>query len=815
MNTVSAAPERAGSGHWPLRLFGAALILIGLPLLGGGLYLITLGGSWYYLLAGLALAVSGFFYFRRAPVATWLLAATTVATVLWSLWEVGARFWPLVPRLAPFLVLAFFAALLQPCLRGGRGKGPSWSLAGVLALGTVVGLWSMTRPHGVIRNDATLQPIAGAQVTASPERWQHYGNSPAGTRYVDIAQIDRDNVAGLEVAWTYRTGEFAEGASEQQNTPLQVGELLYTCTPENKVYALDVDTGEERWRYDAKPAETRTWNRCRGLGYYAPGEVAAPYAFAEDAEFRAARADAAATSAAPATCAARIVMTTIDARLIQLDAATGVPCADFGNGGTVDLSVGMGDIEPNVYWYYLTSAPTVVHNLIILGGWTFDGRSTDEPSGVVRAFSADTGALIWAWDLGNPAITKLPPDGETYTRSTPNVWSTPAFDAELGLVYLPTGNQQPDFWGGVRPPLTEKYSSSVVALDIATGRERWTFQTVHHDIWDYDVPAQPALVDLPDGDGGTTPALVQLTKRGQIFLLDRRDGTPLANVEEKPAPQDVAAGDWVAPTQPYSTGMPALGADPLTERDMWGATFFDQLYCRIAFRQLNYHGEFTAPSLTPTLIYPGYYGGFNWGSAAVEERTGTLFLNDIRMPQVVQLQPREDVDVAALTSGHGVGSTYPMDGTPFVIDHRAFNSPLGVPCHAPPWGVFAAIDLQARKLLWERPAGSVRDVKLHGIRPGFPAEVGMPTLGGGVVTAGGLAFYAGTQDYYLRALDIASGDELWKGRLPVGAQATPMSYVSPKTGRQYVVIAAGGARQSPDRGDYVIAYALPATRPAE
>ena len=816
MNAFASAPSRASSG-WLPRLFGVVLALIGLALAAGGTYLAVLGGSWYYLPAGLGLLVSGALYLRRRPLAGWLLGAVALATLAWSLWEVGASFWPLVPRLAPFVVLGAAGALLQPCLTGGRGKGASWTLAAALLAFGVFSLWSMTRPHGVIHNDQSPQPLAGARVTADPARWQHYGNSPAGTRFADLSQINLQNVADLQVAWTYRTGEFAEGASEQQNTPLQVGSLLYTCTPENKVYALDVDTGEQRWMFDAKPAETRTWNRCRGLGYYAPGEVAQPYAFDEDHDWRIAHpaSNATAAATAPQTCAARIVMTTIDARLIQLDAATGTPCADFGQGGTVDLSVGMGDIEPSVYWYYLTSAPTVSRNLIILGGWVFDGRSTEEPSGVVRAFSADSGELIWAWDLGNPAITKLPPDGGTYTPSTPNVWSTPAFDDALGLVYLPLGNQSPDFWGGVRPPLTEKYSSSVVALDIRTGKERWSYQTVHHDLWDYDVPAQPALIDLPDGNGGRVPALVQLTKRGEIFLLDRRDGTSLAKVEERAVPQDVAQGDWVAPTQPYSVGMPALGATALTERDMWGATFFDQLYCRIAFRKLNYKGEFTAPSLEPTLIYPGYYGGFNWGSAAIDENTGYLFLNDIRMPQVVTLRHREGIDESTLKSGHGVGSTYPMDGTPFVIDHKAFNSPLGIPCHAPPWGVFAAVDLAQRRLAWQRPAGSVRDVKLDGIRPGFPAEVGMPTLGGGVVTASGLAFFAGTQDYYLRALDMATGDEVWKARLPVGAQATPMTYVSPATGKQYVVIAAGGARQSPDRGDYIIAYALPGAAASE
>ena len=735
-----------------------------------------------------------------------MFGGVAVATVVWALAEVGLQFWPLVPRLAPFLVLAGVLALLLPALTGGRARRVSRALASVIGLALVAGGAAVFLPHGVIHATATPQNDPLPAADGRPGDWSHYGRTPAGTRFAPFDQIDSGNVDQLQVAWRYRTGEIADGASEFQNTPLQVGDTVFVCTPLNKVIALDAETGAERWVFDPKVSDRKTWNRCRGLGYYEPETVQQPFAFAEDAAFRQART---AKPSAP-VCAGRIVLTTVDARMIQLDAKTGQPCEDFGRSGSVDLTVGLGKVDyDNVLWYYLTSAPTVVRNMIILGGWTFDGRSVDEPSGVVRAFSADTGELIWAWDMGQPDITKLPPEGGTYSRATPNVWSTPAFDDELGLVYLPTGNQQPDFWGGNRPETTEKHASAVVALDIATGRERWTFQTVHHDIWDYDVAAQPALYDVPDGQGGKIPALVQLTKRGQIFLLDRRDGTPLADVVERAVPQAVAAGDRVAPTQPYSVGMPALGADPLSERDMWGATFFDQLACRIAFRRLNYEGEFTAPSTQPTLIYPGYYGGFNWGSAAIDERNGYLFLNDIRIPQVVTLIPHDQVDESKLVAGHGVGSTYPMHGTPFVIDHAAFNSPLGIPCNAPPWGVFAAVDLKTRQLVWQSPAGTVEDSVVQGVRARLPVPLGMPTLGGGVSTASGLVFYAGTQDYYLRAIDIASGQELWKGRMPVGGQSTPMSYVSPQSGRQFVVVTAGGARQSPDRGDYVIAYALP------
>lgn len=807
-NQHYSAAAKPRSTAWPLRIFGVLVALIGLALAAGGVKLITLDGSWYYLLAGAGLAIAGVLLVARKTLGAWLFALVAIATVVWALAEVGLRFWPLMPRLAPFVVLAFVLALLLPSLAGPGIKRSSGILAGILGLAIVAGGVSVFQEHGV--TTAQVQPQNKPLVMESAthaSNWQYYGRNAAGTRFAPFDQINQDNAKDLQVAWTYRTGEQAVGASEFQNTPTQIGDTVYVCTPRNKVIALNAETGEERWTFDPKVLDRKTWNRCRGVGYYEPAAVAQRYDLVEDAAFHAARS---ATPPSNGVCAGRIVLTTIDARLIQIDAKTGKPCEDFGHGGSVDLSTGLGKTDyDGVLWWYLTSAPTVVNNMIVLGGWVFDGRALDEPSGVVRAFSADSGELVWAWDMGQPEITKLPPEGSFYSRGTPNVWSTPAFDDKLGLVYLPTGNQQPDFWGGDRPETTEKHSSAVVALDIRTGRVQWVFQTVHHDIWDYDLAAQPALYDLPDGQGGTTPALIQLTKRGQIFMLNRRNGQPLSEVVEKPVPHTVAEGDWVAKTQPYSVGMPSFGTAPLTEADMWGATFFDQLACRIAFKELNYEGEFTAPSTKPTLLYPGYYGGFNWGSAAIDERNGYLFVNDIRMPQVVQLEPIASVDPSKLVAGHGVGSTYPMTGTPFVIDHRAFNSPLGIPCQAPPWGVFAAVDLNTQKVVWERPAGTVEDAVVNGIKAKLPVPLGMPTLGGGVTTGSGLVFYAGTQDYYLRALDIATGKEVWKGRLPVGGQATPMSYISPESGRQFVVIAAGGARQSPDRGDYVVAYALP------
>lgn len=801
MSETGKVGQQASKKALSLTIFGVILVLMGLVLAVGGIELISLGGSWYYLIAGVALIASGVQFIRARFNAITIFAVIAIVTVLWSFWEVGFKFWANMPRIAPFVVLGLVAALLAPKLTTKDIKKTSNISALVLVLVLVIGAFQVFQPHGV--KEATVQPEEDpiASNADDPSNWQYYGKSPAGTRYVPFEQINKDNVSKLQVAWQYRTGEISEGAAEFQNTPSQIGDTVYVCTPTNTVIALDADSGKEKWRFDPKVEKGHVWDRCRGVGYYEPAAVKDPYHFAGIAA--PAHTDAAA-------CRKRIVLTTLDARMIQLDAETGKVCESFGKNGAIDLRPGLGNIKPDVFYYNLTSSPTVIKNLIVLGGWVFDGRSTTEPSGVIRAFSADTGELVWAWDLGNPSITKLPPEGQTYSKSTPNMWSVPAFDEKLGLVYLPLGNQNPDFWGALRPESSEKYSSAVVALDITTGREKWVFQTAHHDIWDYDIASQPALYDIPDGKGGTIPALVQLTKRAQIFMLDRRTGEPLSKVVEKEVPQGHQEGEWVAKTQPYSVDFPALGAErALTEKDMWGATFFDQLACRIQFKKLNYHGEFTAPTTQDTLLYPGYYGGYNWGSASVNEKTGYLFVNDIRMPQIVRLIPQADVDPKTVHAGHGIGSIYPQTGAPYAIEHKAFNSPLGIPCVTPPWGVFAAISLKTKELIWEKPAGTVEDTVVSGIRASLPVPLGMPTLGSGVNTASGIVFYAGTQDYYLRAIDMATGKELWKGRLPVGGQATPMSYVSPKSGKQYVVITAGGARQSPDRGDYVVAYSLP------
>ena len=771
-------------------VFGTILLIIGGTLAIGGLRLGTLGGSLYYLIAGIVLVNTGALYVIRNPAAGGLYFLLLLATVVWSIAEVGTSFWGLVPRLAALVVLGVAAALV------GRTLSPAakWPLplAAALTIVIVAAGWSVFQPHGVIEPARSLATLPRAPPVivdaASPaNRWDYYGRDADSTRYAPIDQINTGNVNQLQVAWTYRTGAATTAADEDQNTPIQVGNSVYLCTPQNKVIALNAETGAERWTFDPKPGDTKAWNRCRGVAWYdAPADL----------------------RSADGKCGSRIITTAKNGRLYALDARTGERCANFGIQGEVDLSVGLGPYPD--YYYMPTSQPLVAGDRVVVGGWVWDGRQTEEPSGVVRAYSLKTGELDWAWDLGNPATTKLPPEGQTYTKGTPNYWSSGAYDAKLNMVYLPLGNATPDFWAGHRNDTVNAYSTSIVALRADTGREVWHFQSLRKDTWDYDNGTPPPLIDVPDGQGGTVPALVLAGKTHQLFLLDRRDGKPLAAVEDRPALQKTQPGDDIAPTQPWSVGMPQLAPMELREKDMWGASMFDQLLCRIAFRELRYAGPYTKLTTERTLMYPGYYGGMNWGGLAVDKRTNVLIVNDMRMPQIAWLVPQAQAEAEFAKLPENAGwSRHVQEGTPYQVFKGGFNSPLGIPCHQPSWGSLTGLDLNSRSIAWQVPLGTVEDARLHGIRATFPVPVGMPSLGGPIATAGGLVFYAGTQDYYLRAFESATGKEVWSARLPVGAQATPMTYLSSESGRQFVVVSAGGARMMPDRGDYVIAYALP------
>lgn len=806
---------------WPARVWaavgGGLIALVGLALLAGGGWLIYLRGSPYYFLAGAAIVATGVMLVRRQPTAGLVYAATLAVTLGWAIWEAGIRFWPLVPRLFAPAVLGLFVLLVIPATRRARWRGQSAAAVAVMSVACLGALGAaLPETYRWGQSEAGAQVKGAVAAAEAVSDWRYYGRDPGGARYAPVDQINRENVGRLKVAWTFRTGEKPQRGNQDQNTPLQVGDTLYVCTPTNIVIALDADSGREKWRHDPK-VSSHFWHRCRGVGYWdgtqpkvalsgAPAAKAAPAKAAQPpAAPKPAAAPAEEEAAAPA-CRRRILSTTINAQLFALDAETGRRCPGFGENGLVDLKIGVGPIKRG--FYFQTSTPTVVGDLVVIGGWVADNQELSEPSGVVRAFDVETGELAWAWDLGDPAIDKLPPEGETYTRGTPNVWSTPAFDPDLGLIYLPTGNATPDYWGSHRSQASEAYSSSVVALDIATGKERWKFQTVHHDVWDYDVPAQPMLIDFPLKDGGTAPALIQLTKRGQIFVLDRRTGQPLTRVVESPVPQGAAPGEWLSPTQPYSVEMPAVGVERLTEKMMWGATPLDQLACRIMFRNARYEGDFTPPGADkPAIQHPGNAGGMNWGSGAYDARRGLLIVSDVRMPQTVRLKASGKPELALSRAKDRPKQS--LKAVAYEADNIWMLSPLFAPCLQPPHGMLSAIDLRKREIVWQVPAGTAEYQAPLGLKSHLPIPIGTLGIGGPVTTAGGVTFRASTTDPYLWAYDNATGKVLWKARLPVPSTATPMTYVSGKSGKQYVVVNAGGAAMSPEKGDYVVAYALP------
>lgn len=788
--STAAVRASGGPGGWAILALGSVIAFLGLGFIVGGAILLRLGGSAYFLLVGIGLLGAGGLIIRRDGRGADLYGLCFVGTVVWAVWDAGLHFWPLVSRLYAPAVLLVFVLALSPLFsaNGGKiGRLPVMLLLAVVLASLATATAGFFFPHDVVRgaDRSRLFPVPPGKPT--PE-WRDYGGTTAGRRFAALDQINKQNIGRLAVAWTFRTGDVARpdltdrshtrgkpnstsvsADTQDQNTPIQVGNSLYLCTPHNVVIAIEADTGWPIWRFDPR-ASAPGWQRCRGVAYHE--RLAHP------------------ENLAGIGCTARIFVATIDARLIALDARNGKPCPDFGVAGTVDLTHDLGAVKRGDY--NVTAAPLVAGDRVVIGGRVVDNQGFDVPGGVVRAFDVTSGSLVWAFDSGNPAITTVPPPGQSYSRGSPNVWSTLAYDPKLQLIYLPTAAPAPDRSGKRRTALDEAYGSSVVALDARSGRPRWKFQTVHHDLWDYDVPSQPLLIDLPDQHGRKQPALVQTTKAGQIFVLNRVSGSPIARVEERPVPRSGAAGERLARTQPFSVGMPQIGMATLRESDMWGVTPIDQLLCRIAFRRMRYAGPFTPPGRDVSLSYPGPLGGMNWGSAAVEEGNHILVVNDIRIGYWLRL--------GAESSTSNTGK--------FPVFEDRFLSVLGLPCQAPPYGTLSGIDLVNGELLWQIPTGTVENYKVRKIRLGLPIPIGMPTLGGPMVTQAGLVFFAGAEDHYLRALDVGTGRERWKGRLPVGAQATPMTYVSPRSGRQYVVISAGGTRTSSDRGDYVVAFAL-------
>ena len=623
--------------------------------------------------------------------------------------------------------------------------------------------------------------------------WDHYGGGLHGMQYSSLSQITAGNVHELKEAWRFRTGELGQGHREPfafQANPIFVEGRLYLPTGSAIVFALDAATGKQIWRYDPEIDRSKPHAEIanRGVTSWLDPEAATD-----------------------AVCRHRIFVGTLDARLIALDGATGKPCTDFGAEGQVRLDIGVrADADSDWVNYTVTSPPVIVGDVLIVGSAIGDNRAVESELGIVRGIDARSGEERWRWDpvprnADDPAYATWESE-EAARNGSANAWAPLAADPELGLVYVPTGSASPDFYGGERKG-DNLYANSLVALHAATGEIAWYRQLVHHDVWDYDLASQPTLVDL-EHDGQVIPAVLQGTKTGHIFSFDRATGEPVFEIEERPVPQGGAEGEHLSATQPVPVAPPSIArSEAITENDGWGILYFDKRACRKKMAGLRSEGIFTPPSVEGTIELPGYGGGINWGGLAFDPESHTVVTFSMDVPMEVALVPRNDLR-ATSESGEFDGQEFArMEGTPYGMRRTVLDSPLGMPCTAPPWGVLASIDMREGRVNWLRGVGSIQDLA-PAIVPNL--ELGTAGLGGPIITAGGLIFMAAVQDDYLRAFDLADGKTLWEGRLPAGGQATPMTYFLEKTGKQYVVIAAGGhARIGTTPGDYLVAYALP------
>ncbi|MEO8526144.1 MAG: pyrroloquinoline quinone-dependent dehydrogenase [Caldimonas sp.] len=617
--------------------------------------------------------------------------------------------------------------------------------------------------------------LAHAATLAAEPGWAFYGGDAGGRRFSEADRVTPANIGGLRRQWLYRSGDATRRPTalmrrvKFETTPILVADKLVFCSTFNEVIALDPASGAEAWRFDPKLAtDLRPANRynCRGVAQW--------------------RDDKAAPSA---PCALRILTATADARLIELDARTGLACADFGERGEVRIATDKLDWPGELQ---VSSAPVVAGDVVIVGSAIGDNQRAAAPSGRVRAFDARTGAARWSWE-------PLVPEAGV-SAGAANVWAPMSVDATRQLVFLPTSSPSPDFFGGMRPG-ANRHANSVVALHVSDGSIAWTFQIVKHDVWDYDVPAQPTLATLTI-DGKPRDVVVQATKQGFVFVLDRDTGVPVFPVEERAVPQGGAPGEALSATQTFPSDMPMLVPSRLHADDAFGFTPFDRGACRDRIAALRNEGLYTPPSTQGTLIFPFTGGGVNWGGVALDP-AGIVYVNTSRMGHSVRLVARDDF--AAAKAARPGKEVSPQAGTPFGMIREALLSPFGAPCNPPPWGTIAALDLQRRRILWEVPLGTTEDI--------FPFSValatGTPNFGGPLATAGGLVFIGAAMDRYLRAFDAASGAELWRGRLPAAGMATPMTYVW--RGRQYIVIAAGGHGEAgTDTSDAIVAFALPA-----
>jgi len=803
-------------------VLGGALVLFGAVLLFGGIWLALTGGSLYYVLTGGAIVVSGVLIFRRNRLGAWLYAAIFALTIPWALWETGPDPWALVPRLVAHAVLLALVALVTPFLI----RRTTWPLAlggaasSIVVLAVVLFGAAISGPDPV-RGSYPDKSLAGLE-QATGSDWPAWGGTYEGRRFSRLDQITPDNVGGLQRVWVAHTGDLPSGAGKgkyaPETTPLKIGDRLYLCSAMNILIALNARTGQELWRFD--PKVSARWipysATCRGVAAYRKAAPAAvdskPNSGSEGIQGVPSQ-GVAAVAGNETTCSLRIIEGTLDGRLIAVDAASGRPCADFGVNGQVDIKQGMGQVYPGMV--SITAPPVIVRGVVITGQQVLDGQTNSAPSGVIQAFDAVTGARRWAWDLGRPGETGWPDPGNEFTRGTPNMWTTASADETLGLVYLPMGNSAVDYYSGDRSAQENEFSTALVALDATTGRPVWRFQTVHKDVWDYDLGSQASLVDLPD----STPAIVLSSKQGDIYVLDRRTGQPLHPVEERPVPQGGVEPEERSATQPFS-GFATLRKPNLAERDMWGMSPIDQMICRIQYRQAAYDGYYTPPTADqPWIQYPGYNGGSDWGSIAIDTARGVIYANYNDMPNYNRLVPRDVADRIGWQprgpegntgKGGAEGEGSAQAETPYAINVNAgWRLPLAkLLCKEPPYGGIRAISLSTGHTIWDRPFGTARANGPWGLAFGIPFTIGTPNNGGAVVTAGGLIFIAAASDNLIRAIDAETGETLWTDVLPGGGQANVMTYQV--AGRQYIVVMAGGHHfMETPISDALVAYALP------
>jgi quinoprotein glucose dehydrogenase len=626
--------------------------------------------------------------------------------------------------------------------------------------------------------------------------WPSYGRTPYGDRHSPLMQITRDNVSKLEVAWRFHTGEGAPEFKTRAPTALEVTPLvfrgtMYLSTPLGRVFAVDPTSGAQRWVFDPKV------DRSTNFGDFANRGVALWLD---------------STAAAGARCSLRVFVATIDTRLIALDGTTGAPCSDFGQQGTVQLRTGLRNPPANASEYEETSPPTVVGGVVVVGSAVADNNRIDAASGEVRGFDARTGALRWTWDPVPQGSTDpawhswVGPNA--HRTGAANAWTIFAADPVRNLVFVPTSSPSVDYFGGERKG-SNQHANSIVALNAATGAMLWQFQTVQHDLWDYDNASPPALVTLQLG-GTAVPALLLSTKTGRLFALNRETGESLFPILRGNVPPSDVPGEEAAPTQITSSGLPPLSPQRLTLDEVWGPTASDRDACRQRFNELRNDGTFTPPSLRGSLIVPSNVGGAHWGGLAFDPANDVVVVPTNRIAAVITLIPRATYEAqrGRETVGERIGTEYAMmRGTPFVLKRELFLGPSNAPCTPPPFGSLTALSLRTRQILWSVPLGTSEGLDRIGIH--VPANIpGAINLGGPITTASGLVFIGAAVDRYFRAFDITSGRELWKFALPAGGKATPMTYLGADR-RQYLVIAAGGDGKAWGWSDEIIAFALP------